>query len=134
MSRRKRPSGVGSKSRRFAEYTTPDGQKLKVPVSKDVGTFIFLRNPGERWPTNPTALLLDPALELREGAYIEIEELGAGAGMGSVSGAMILRVQVRVAIDSTGRYTKFGQLKRLVFAEREPNFDQMAAMGPGDLE
>lgn len=134
MNRRKRPSGVGSNSRRFAKVTTPDGETLKVPVAKDVGTFIFLRNPGEPWPKKATAVLLDPAVELQEGAYIEIEEAGAGAGMGSLTGATITRVQVRVSIDSTGRYTKFAQLKRLVFAEREPTLDELAALGPGDLE
>ncbi len=133
MSGRKRPSGVGSNSRRFAEIQTPDGETLKVPVAKDVGTFLFLRTPGEPWPKSPTALLLDTAVELAEGAVIEVEEIGAGSGMGGLTGASIVKVVIRVAVDSTGRYTKFAQLKRLVYAEREPSLAHLAALSPEDL-
>lgn len=133
MSARKRPSGVGSNSRRFAEVKTPDGDTLKVPVAKDVGTFLFLRNVGEPWPKSATALLLDTAVELAEGAFIEVEELAAGAGMGRITGASIIKVVIRVAIDSTGRYTKFAQLKRLVYAEREPSLAELASLSPQDL-
>lgn len=133
MSGRKRPSGVGSNSRRFADVTTPAGEHLKVPVVKDVGTFLFVRSPGEPWPRKATALLLDPAVELQEGALIELEEVGAGAGMGALTGATIVRVVVRVAVDSTGRYTKFAQLKRLVYAERGPSFADLASLTPCDL-
>lgn len=132
MSKRKRPSGVGSNSRRFAEITTPEGDTLKVPVAKDVGTFLFLRDPDQAWPDAPTAVLLDAAAELNEGALIEVEEIGPGAGMGTISGVKVERVIIRVAIDSSGRYSKYGQLKRLVYAVRVPTTNELASLSPGD--
>jgi len=131
VSGRKRPSGVGSNSRRFAEIQTPDGETLKVPVAKDVGTFLYITDIGASWPRHPSALLLDSASDLQEGALIEIEEAGAGAGMGSITGARIEKVVVRVAVDSSGRYSRFAQLKRLVFARRVPSTSELAALGPG---
>src|SRR5690606_24450219 len=97
VNRRKRPSGTGSNSRRFAEITAPDGTKLRVPVAKDVGTFIFLRDEDSAWSDKPTAVLLDSAPELHEGALIEVEEAGAGAGMGTITGARIVQVVVRLS-------------------------------------
>lgn len=129
MSRR-RPSGRGSNSRRFAEIEAPDGQTLKVPAVKDVGTFLFLSDDGETWPARPNTKLLDSAQDLQEGAYFEIEELGAGAGMGTVTGAKVVKVVVRVGMDSTGRYSHFAQLKRLVYAVRTLAHHELANLGP----
>lgn len=133
MSRRKRPSGVGSNSRRFAEISTPDGSSLKVPIAKDVGTFLYVRNRGEAKPTEPTAVLLDAASELQEGALIEIEEFGAGAGMGTIVGARVDEVTLRLSIDSTGRFSKFAQLKKIVHLVRVPWISETVLVA-GDRE
>jgi len=130
MSRR-RPSGRGSNSRRFAEIEAPDGQTLKVPAVKDVGTFLFLSDDGETWPSRPSTKLLDAAFDLQEGAYFEIEETGAGAGMGRITGAKVVKVVVRVGMDSTGKYSSFAQLKRLVYAVRTLSTADLAELGPG---
>lgn len=124
MTLRKRPSGNGSNSRRFSKVTTPNGEELKVPAVKDVGTFLYLSDDdGATW--SRPVLILDGAYELREGALIEVEELAPGNGMGVVTGARITMVKVRVGVDTSGRYSRFGQLKRLVYAVRVPNIDEL---------
>lgn len=126
---RRRPSGVGSNSRRFADILTPEGQKLKVPVAKDVGTFLFLSADGENWSTKYHKIL-DGAYDLQVGAFIELEGMTPGEGMGEVVGAQIVRVKVRVCIDPGKRYSQFAQLKRLVYAVLLPNEDEMGEISP----
>lgn len=127
MNRRKRPSGVGSNSRRFAEVTTPDGETLKVPVAKDVGTFIFLATKTGKWPRSPLTTLLTDASWIAEGSTLELEEMRPGRGMGDVLTVQVVEVKVRVSIHEG----KFGQIKRMVLVDEVASYDEV--MG-GDLE
>lgn len=128
MSRRKRPSGVGSNSRRFAEVTTPDGSTLKVPVAKDAATFIFMATDAGKWPRTPVTTLLVDASWILEGATLELEEMRPGRGMGSRTTVQVVEVRVVVAIHEG----KFGQVKRMVLVDEVEPFDDV--MGRGDLE
>lgn len=123
---RKRPSGPGSNSKRFAEVRQADGTTLKVPAVKDVGTFLYLADADGNFPNKPLATILDSAPELQEGTLFEIEEGAAGRGMGNIIGAKVVLVRLRVGVDRSGKYSKFGQLKRLVYVVEVPNFDELA--------
>lgn len=138
MSLPKRPSGVGSNSRRFATFCRPDGSKLKVPVAKDVGTFLFLSRDGEQWPAAPIAKIMDSAPDLQEGVLFDVENLvpaaeleGIKLGMGDIVGAQVVRVKVIVALDPTGRFSQFAQLKRLIYAVLIPeSLDDLGGLAP----
>lgn len=131
---RKKPSGDGNKSRRFAEVTQPDGTTLKVPVVKDAGTFIYLANPNKSWPKKTLATLLYDAAWMVEGVRFELEELAPGLNMGSRSTVHILAVHNIVSLDRTGKYSKFAQVKKLVLITPTANTDDLAELELDDLE
>lgn len=113
MSGRKRPSGVGSNSRRFAEHVTSEGESLKVPVAKDAGTFVFLATADGGWPRTPVTTLLTDASWIGEGSTLELEELRPGKGMGQRTTVQVVEVRVVVAVHEG----KFGQIKRMVLVD-----------------
>lgn len=135
---RKRPSGVGSNSRRFATVKQPNGEALKVPVAKDVGTFLFLSRDGETWPERPVGKIMDAAPDLQDGTIFDVENLvpaaeleGIRLGMGDRVGAQVVRVKVIVSLDPTGRFSQFAQLKRLIYAVLIPeSIDELGGTAP----
>lgn len=129
---RKKPSGDGNKSRRFAEVTQPDGTTLKVPVVKDAGTFIYLANPDKSWPKKTLATLLYDAAWMVEGVRFELEELAPIAG--SRQTVHILAVHNIVSLDRTGKYSKFAQVKKLVLITPTHNLEDWAELELDDLE
>ena len=131
---RKKPSGNGSLSRRFATVTQPDGTALKVPVVKDAGTFIYLANPDGSWPQKTLATLLYDAAWMQEGVRFELEELAPGLGMGERSTVHILAVHNIVSLDRSGKYNKFGQVKKLVLITPIASTDDLAELELDDLE
>ena len=131
---RQKPSGDGSLSRRFATVTQPDGTKLKVPVVKDAGTFIYLANPDGSWPKTSLACVLADLSWLAEGAVFGIEESAPGQGMGRVDWCRVAEQRPLISVDRTGKYSKFAQLKRLVLVEKIANPDDIAELGASDLE
>ena len=113
---RKKPSGAGSNSRRFADVTRPDGTTLKVPVVKDAATFIYVSENGE-WPADYTCKLLYDATWMQDNVVFELEEVGAGMGMGETRTVQVLEVRNTVMVDRSGKYTSFGQtIKRVLVA------------------
>lgn len=138
MTLRKRPSGLGSNSRRFATVEQPDGKALKVPVTRDVGTFLFLSRDGQTWPSRPSGKIMDAAPDLQEGVIFDVENLvpaaeleGVKLGMGEFVAAQVVRVRVVVALDPTGRYSQFAQLKRLIYAVLLPtSLDELGGIAP----
>ncbi len=118
MSGRKRPGGVGSNSRRFAEVTTPEGETLKVPVAKDAGTFLFLATESGGWPRQPITTLLSDASWIGEGTTLHLEEMRPGHGMGDTLTVQVIEVRVIVSVHDG----KFGQIKSMVLVDEvEPN-------------
>lgn len=84
MARERRPSGLGNKSRRFATVTQPDGEKVSVPAPKDAATYLYVATEDGAWPNGrPLCTLLYDATWMVEGAVFELEEMGAGHGMGT---------------------------------------------------
>ena len=84
MSGRKRPSGLGSNSRRFASITNPDGTATSVPAARDACTYVCIEEGGE-WPRAATAVLLYDAVWMAEGKTFRIKEMRPGRGMGSTT-------------------------------------------------
>ena len=113
MSGRKRPSGVGSNSRRFAEVDGPDGDTLSVPVAKDAGTFVFLATESGGWPRKPLTTLLTDASWIGEGSTLVLEEMRPGRGMGTSITVQVVEVRVVVAVHDG----KYGQIKRMVLVD-----------------
>lgn len=125
MSGRKRPSGVGSNSKRFATVHTPEGEELKVPVAKDAATFIFIATETGDWPATPITTLLADASWITEGATLVLEELRPGEGMGSRRTVQVVEMRVQVAVHKG----KFGQIKRMVLVDEVSSFDSVMTGG-----
>lgn len=123
---RRRPSGPGGNSRRFADVTSPDGKEFKVPVAKDAATMFCLEEDGG-WPKRGATLLAYDVTWAVPGAVMEIEEGRPGYGMGD-------RITVRV-IKSTNRLVvhegNWGQMRRWVLCER---IDEAMSLTADDLE
>ncbi len=122
----KRPSGAGSNSRRFATLARPDGTKVKVPVIKNAGTAIYEAEPDGSWPNDPTVVVLEDVDWLEEGAAFDLEETAAGKGMGTLRRMRVVEVRKTIGADSSGKFHKYGQTKRLVLVA--PTEDYAEAM------
>lgn len=118
MSRR-RPSGRGSNSRRFAEVPGPDGSTLRVPQVKDAATFIYLAETDGSWPRTPAATLLVDASWLVEGATFELTEMRPGKGMGTTTTVQVVEARVEVAVHEG----KYAQIKRLLLVDPVEGYD-----------
>ena len=124
---RQKPSGDGSLSRRFATVTQPDGSTLKVPVVKDAGTFFFLADDDGGWPKTYLACILTDIDSLAEGQFVELEELAPGLNMGNVKVMQVIEQRVRIALDRSGKYSKFAQFKRLILLEPVASNEEVQA-------
>jgi hypothetical protein len=122
MSRR-RPSGLGSNSRKFAEVRRPDGTADKVPAARDAATYLFLATEAGAWPERFFLRFLYESPSLKPGAVVELEEMRPGQGMGRVQLFRVLEVRTRVSAYPNG----YGQLRRLVLVEllsTDPGLDE----------
>lgn len=95
MSRR-RPSGVGSNSQRFAEIRMPDGRKAKVPAAKDAATFFCVATPDGRWPSRAEMVTPYDVTHLTEGTTFTHKEMRPGHGMGTLRPYTVVESQVIV--------------------------------------
>lgn len=136
MARERRPSGLGNKSRRFATVTQADGEKVTVPAPKDAATYLYVATESGTWPdSRPLCTLLYDATWMVEGTVFELEEMGAGHGMGTKSTVRVTDTHAVVAIDSGRIKTNgYGQIKRSVLVEVVADSDDIAELGTDDLE
>lgn len=139
MARERRPSGLGNKSRRFAQVTRPDGEKVSVPAPKDAATYLYIATESGEWPeSRPLCTLLYDATWMVEGVVFELEEMGAGHGMGTKTTVRVTDTHAVVAIDSGRIKTNgYGQIKRSVLVEVTPGNEDMDDLSPeryDDLE
>lgn len=139
MARDRRPSGLGSNSRRFAEVTQADGEKILVPAPRDAATYLYIATESGGWPKGrPLCTLLYDATWMVEGVVFELEEMGAGHGMGNKTTVRVTDTRAVVAIDSGKKKTSgYGQIKRSVLLTVTPSNDDMDDLSPekyDDLE
>lgn len=129
---RKRPSGAGSNSTRFAEITNRAGERIKIPVVKDAATLFYRAIDGERWPTprDPQVIILRD-LQLDEGDTFRLTNLTPGA-MGQTGKVLIIAAELEVLFSEK---TKYGQhLRHLLFVDA-PELDELSdALLGGDDE
>lgn len=132
MPRDRRPSGLGNKSRRFAEVTSPGGEKTMVPAPKDAATYLYLATPEGGWPDGrPLCTLLYDATWMVEGVVFELEEMGPGRGMGDKTTVRVTDTRAVVAVDSGRVKTSgYGQIKRSVLLTVTPGNDDMDDLSP----
>lgn len=113
--------------------TQPDGRKLKVPVVKDAGTFIYLANPDGTWPANFIAKLLYDATWMIEQTRFELENIAPGEGMGKRETVQVIEAQNIVAVDRSGRYSQFGQVKKRVLVTPVANTEALREATASEL-
>lgn len=130
MSTRKRPSGVGSNSRRFVKYPDSEGREIRVPVAKDAGTFVYICGRNGGWPSTPVVSLAYDAQWLVEGAVFEVVEMRPGQGMGTQRMVEVIDVRLRVSLHPG----KWGQAQRLVLATPVEHDDDLAKLTAADFE
>ncbi len=126
---RKRPSGLGSNSRRFATITEPDGTKLKVPAAKDAATFVYVSENGG-WPRNAITALTYDVTWLVEGAFVDLKEMRPGRGMGEIRTFQVLEVRQEICVYPG----KYGQAIRMVLLREVRSTNEIASMVTEDLE
>jgi hypothetical protein len=117
---RRRPSGPGSNSRRFADIKRPDGSIDKVPAAKDAATYLFLATASGEWPPQFFVKFLYDAVSLDQGTVFELQEMRPGEGMGRISRLKVLSAHSRIDVYPNGH----GQLRRLVLVEEMPDTDE----------
>lgn len=129
MSRR-RPSGAGSNSRRFATVKRPDGTSVKVPAVKDAGTFVYIRAHDGSWPEASIGLMAYDATWMEEGAVFQLEEMRPGRGMGSTVTVMVVEVRRTMCIFEG----KFSQVRRQVLVAEVESDAELEAVALQELE
>ncbi len=130
MSGRKRPSGVGSNSRRFATQTDELGREVRVPVTKDAGSFVYIRGHDGSWPSTPVVSLAYDAAWLVDGAVFELVEMRPGNGMGATQMVEVVELRIQTSIHPG----KWGQVKRLALVVPIEHDDAIAGLTVVDLE
>lgn len=118
MARRK-ASGPGSNSRRFADIRRPDGSIDRVPAAKDAATYLFQATATGDWPGQFFAKFLYDATWIEDGIVIELEEKRPGHGMGHLTTVQVLEVRARIDIYPNGH----AQVRRLVLVTEVPGAD-----------
>lgn len=130
MSRRTRPSGAGSNSRRFVERHEPDGSLVRVPAVKDAGSFVYIREHGGGWPNEPVVTLAYDAQWLTEGAVLELKEMRPGHGMGRLTMVQVVELRIQIGLFEG----KYGQVHRLALVAPIEHDDRLAALSVAELE
>lgn len=97
---RKKASGVGSGSRRFARKHHPDGASSVVPAARDAATLLYLATQDGEWPAAHEFIgkALYDATWIREGESLVLVEMRPGKGMGSKRTVQVLDVRVEADI------------------------------------
>lgn len=127
---RTRPSGLGSKSRKFATVRMPDGREARVPAAKDAATHICLELPGGGWPDKSLVVLLYDVTHLVEGSIFALKEMRPGHGMGERRMLRVVNSRVEVELHE-GNY---GQVQRWLLCEQLESVEERMAMTPDELE
>ena len=127
---RQRPTSLGSNSQRHARLNAPDGQEIKIPVTRSAATAWYVADADGNWPRRDTLMIDTETNWLREGDVIELVEMRPGEGMGSseMYQAIEIRNQVR---RFEGRY---GQIMRLVLLVPVASADSVGEFNAADLE
>jgi hypothetical protein len=114
---RKKLSGLGSNSRRFATIRRPDGGEDRVPAPKDAATYIFVANEDGSWPRTFLAKLLYDITWIEEGTILELQEMRPGHGMGQRMTVKVIEACARVDVYPAGK----AQVRRLVLVTEVPD-------------
>lgn len=123
--KRRRASGDGSNSKRFATVKMPDGREAKIPAAKDASTYICMVTPEGTWPQKALVVLLYDVTWLMEGSVFELEEMRPGHGMGNVTSLRVLSSRARVQLHE-GCY---GQVQRWLLCEEVAAGEEVGDLG-----
>ena len=110
---RRRPSGPGGNSARFATISAPDGKEFKVPVARDAATMFCLEENGD-WPKRGSTLLAYDVTWALPGKVLTIVEGRTGKGMGDRIKVRVIKSQEELVIHDGN----WGQIRRWVLVER----------------
>lgn len=127
---RKRPSGVGSNSTRFAQVRMPNGRDARVPAAKDACTYICMATPTGGWPDKALVVLLYDVTWLVEGGVLELEELRPGHAMGGMTTLRVVNSRTRVQLHE-GNY---GQMQRWLLCVEVASGEAVDSATPDDLD
>lgn len=123
MTPKRRPSGDGKNSRRFATVETPRGI-VKIPVVKDAGTVVYFSE-DYTWPQSPVTTILTDTTWMVEGSTFNLVDMrpANGKGMGHKTRVVV----VAVDMDLLRFEGKFGQVLRRVLVNEAPSIEDMNA-------
>ncbi|OWL96555.1 hypothetical protein CBQ26_09260 [Deinococcus indicus] len=127
--KRRRASGDGGNSQRFAKVRMPDGREAKIPAAKDASTYICLETPEGRWPDKAAIVLLYDVTWLVEDSTFELEEMRPGHGMGTMRTYRVIQTRARIQLHE-GCY---GQVQRWLLCEELTDLDTRMGMSADDL-
>lgn len=128
--KRRRASGEGGNSKRFAFVKMPDGREAKIPAAKDAATYICLETPDGGWPDKALVVLLYDVTWLVEGSVLELEEMRPGHGMGGLRTLRVINSRTRLQVHE-GCY---GQMQRWLLCEELESVADRMTLTPDDLE
>lgn len=110
----KRVSGDGSTSRRFAKVIE-NGEEVKIPVTRDCATVLYLSENGE-WPKTPILRINADVFWLTEGVEFPLENLAPGA-MGKATIVKVREMAYSIQFVRTKGMSTLGQARRNVLLE-----------------
>lgn len=128
--KRRRASGEGSNSKRFAFVRMPDGREARIPAAKDAGTFICLATPDGGWPDRAEITLLYDVTHLVEGSTFRIKEMRPGHGMGQTKTVRVIETDFEIE-QHEGCY---GQAKRALLCVPVLSGKEANELSADDLE
>lgn len=127
---RRRASGEGGNSKRFAKVLMPDGRVAKIPAAKDASTYICLANEDGSWPRKATTTLMYDAVWLVEGVVFGLEEMRPGKGMGTIRPVRVV-ASFPIIQEHEGCY---GQVQRWLLCEETVWGAELDGMSPFDIK
>jgi hypothetical protein len=110
----KKASGDGSTSRRFAK-AIENGEEVKIPVTKDCATLLYLIE-GDEWPKLPFLRINSDIFWIKEGLEFPIEDLAPGK-MGKATYVRVVEMRFSIKYVQTKGMSTMGQAKRNVLLE-----------------
>lgn len=128
--KRRRASGEGGNSKRFAKVLMPNGRVAKVPAAKDAATYICVQNPDGSWPEKAITSLMYDVVWLVEGKIFGLEEMRPGHGMGDIRSVRVVESYPIIQVHE-GCY---GQVQRWLFCEEVPSDKAIGSLELEDLK
>lgn len=129
--KRTRPSGLGINSRRMAKAVNPETlEEITIPAARDVLTLWYVANADGSWPDREFMQVDNECGWMREGEFLEHQDMRPGHDMGHIVTYRIAESRNRLR-QFPGRY---GQVLRRVLLVPVADADLIGELNVSELD